>query len=137
MLVKQYDGRSHYVGAEKQNIVGHPDEEEISTSYVERQNLTIRTHNRRFARKTNAYSKKIENLIYSVALHFTYYNFCRRHETIRVTPAMEAKLAKYIWNIDEIVALIPGPIYGKRGPYKKKRQSPNLKFGVDIFLHRT
>jgi IS1 family transposase len=86
--------------------VGQPDIDEISTSYVERQNLTVRMQNRRFTRLTNAFSKKFENLKHSVALHFMHYNFCRIHQTIRVTPAMEAGLSDHVWEIEELVALL-------------------------------
>ncbi len=87
-------------------ITGNPKEEDVSTSYVERQNLTMRMHMRRFTRLTNAFSKKIENHCYAVALHFVYYNFCRIHKTIRVPPAMEAGLTGDIMEIEDIVKLI-------------------------------
>lgn len=93
-------------GAEKKWISGDPEEKHISTSYVERQNLTIRMSNRRFTRLTNAFSKKIENHIYALALHFVYYNFCRIHKTLKVTPAMEAKLAVRVMTIEDIIRLI-------------------------------
>src|SRR4030081_1255184 len=76
-----------------------------STSFVERQNLTMRMQMRRFTRLTNAFSKKINNLGYAVALHFMHYNFCRVHQTLRVTPAMEAGIANHIWSIQEIIEL--------------------------------
>jgi hypothetical protein len=75
---------------------------------VERQNLTMRMHMRRFTRLTNAFSKKVENHMAAVALHFVYYNFCRVHQTLRVTPAMEAGLTSHVWSISEIVALLDG-----------------------------
>lgn len=78
--------------------------------------------NRRFTRLTNAFSKKIENLAHSVALHFMHYNFGRIHKTLRVTPAMEAGISDHAWSIEEIVALIPEPMAKKRGPYKKRAQ---------------
>ena len=83
-----------------------PDPKHISTSYVERQNLTMRMSMRRFTRLTNAFSKKVENHCAAVALYFVYYNFCRVHQTLRVTPAMEAGVANHIWSIEEIVALL-------------------------------
>jgi IS1 family transposase len=86
MLVKHYDGREHYIGAEKRIICGNPELEYISTSYIERLNLTMRMQNRRFTRKTNAFSKKIDNLTYSVALTVMYYNFVHIHSSLRVTP---------------------------------------------------
>lgn len=87
-------------------ISGDPDVEHISTSFVERSNLTMRMSMRRFARLTNAFSKKIENHIAALSLYFMYYNFCRVHQTLRVTPAMEAGIATHVWDIEEIVALL-------------------------------
>jgi hypothetical protein len=83
-----------------------PNPQHISTSFVERQNLTMRMSMRRFTRLTNAFSKKVENHIAALALYFMYYNFCRVHQTLRVTPAMEAGIADHIWNVEEIVALL-------------------------------
>jgi len=85
--------------------MGNPDPMYISTSYVERLNLTRRMHMRRFTRLTNGHSEKIENHIYAVALHFMYYNFAKIHETLRCTPAMEAGISDHVWEISEIVAL--------------------------------
>src|SRR3990172_553769 len=93
-------------GEIKKPINGEPDPAHISTSYVERQNLTMRMSMRRFTRLTNAFSKKIENLEHAVALHFMYYNFCRVHQTLRVTPAMEAKVVDHVWTIEEILNLL-------------------------------
>ncbi len=90
-------------GSEKKWISGDPNPMHISTSYVERQNLTMRMAMRRFTRLTNGFSKKIENHIYANALHFVYYNFCRIHKTLRVTPAMEAKLTTKPMTIEDIV----------------------------------
>lgn len=87
-------------------ITGDPDAEHISTSHVERSNLTMRMQMRRFTRLTNAFSKKIENHISALSLYFMYYNFCRVHQTLRVTPAMEAGIADHVWEIEEIVGLI-------------------------------
>lgn len=78
----------------------------VSTSYVERQNLTMRMSIRRFTRLTNAFSKKIENHALSVALHYMHYNFCRIHKTLRVTPAMAAGVSDHVWSINEIVGLV-------------------------------
>lgn len=93
------------VGCERKRMMGNPDPLHISTSYVERQNLTMRMHMRRFTRLTNGHSKKIENHIYAVALHFMFYNFAKIHETLRCTPAMEAGVSDHVWEISEIVAL--------------------------------
>lgn len=93
------------LGIEKRIVTGSPDEKLISTSYIERNNLTMRMHMRRFTRLTNAFSKKLENHCYAIALHFVYYNFCKIHKTLRVTPAMEAKLFKKPMTIEEIVRL--------------------------------
>ena len=92
-------------GIEIKPISGHPDNEHISTSHIERQNLTMRMSMRRFTRLTNAFSKKIDNLYYSVALHFMYYNFGRIHKTLRVTPAMEAGVSDHVWTLEEIANL--------------------------------
>jgi len=93
-------------GTRKSKVTGDPDPKHISTSYVERQNLTMRMSMRRFTRLTNGFSKKIQNHSYAVALHYMYYNFCRIHKTLRVTPAMEAGVTDHVWEIEEIVALL-------------------------------
>jgi len=87
-------------------ISGKPDPKHVSTSYVERQNLSMRMSMRRFTRLTNAFSKKIDNHRHAVALYFAYYNFCRVHQTLRVTPAMEAGLAEHVWTLEELVSLL-------------------------------
>ena len=87
-------------------ITGDPDADHISTSHVERHNLTMRMSMRRFARLTNAFSKKVENHIAALSLYFMFYNFCRVHQTLRVTPAMEAGITDHVWEIEEIVALL-------------------------------
>lgn len=97
---------SGFTGAEKQRMIGNPKSDEISTSYVERQNLTMRMHMRRFTRLTNAFSKKLENHMHAISLHFMYYNFCRVHKTLRVTPAMEAGLTDHLWELDEILEMV-------------------------------
>ncbi len=94
------------LGTQKKVISGNPDKAHVSTSYVERQNLTMRMSMRRFTRLTNGFSKKIENLEHAVALHFMHYNFCRIHQTIRVTPAMASGVADHVWEISEIIALL-------------------------------
>ena len=93
-------------GAEKIIRLGDPDPKHISTSFVERQNLTMRMMMRRFTRLTNAFSKKAENHAWAIALHYMHYNFCRIHQTLRVTPAMEAGIADHVWTIEEVVALL-------------------------------
>ena len=108
-----------FVCATKRTIVGDPDHDYVSTSYVERSNLTLRMSCRRFTRLTNAFSKKVENHAHAVALHCMYYNFGRIHKTLRVTPAMEAKIADHVWSLEEIAALVPEPVAKKRGSYKK------------------
>jgi IS1 family transposase len=110
------------VASSKEPVRGNPDERHISTSYVERQNLTMRMHMRRFTRLTNAFSKKLENHVCAVALHMVYYNFVRIHKTLRVTPAMAAGLTDRLWDVSDIVKLVEdaeGPPK-KRGPYRRK-----------------
>ena len=92
-----------FVSAVKMPICGDPDLDRVSTSYVERQNLTMRMSMRRLTRLTNGFSKKWENLEKVLALHFAYYNFCRVHLSLRVTPAMEAGITNHIWTLDELI----------------------------------
>src|SRR5579862_6000284 len=94
------------IGCVSNVVTGDPDPKHISTSYVERQNLTMRMSMRRFTRLTNAFSRKLENHMASVALYFMYYNFGRVHQTLRVTPAMAAGVADHVWEVDEMVALL-------------------------------
>ena len=112
MLVKLYgndaEAETRYspaecIGCQTAAISGRPNPKHISTGYVERQNLTMRMQIRRFTRLTNAFSKKVENLMSAVALHYMQYNFCRVHQTLRVTPAMEAGLADHIWSVEELL----------------------------------
>lgn len=135
MLVKHYSNPgeaqqaqkryspSEFVSAEKRRISGDPDVKKVSTSHVERQNLTMRMGMRRFTRLTNGFSKKIENLEHAVALHFMFYNFGRIHKTLRVTPAMEAGISDHVWTLEEIAALVPEPVATKRGSYKTKNSN--------------
>ncbi len=111
-IVKSFEaetvGQTRYspppiVRADKKRMMGKPDPAKISTSHVERQNLTMRMSMRRFTRLTNGFSKKLENLKAAVALHFAHYNFVRIHKTLRVTPAMEIGLASRIWTVRELV----------------------------------
>ena len=92
-------------GTEKKVIVGNPQAKHVSTSHIERQNLTMRMHMRRFTRLTNAFSKKVENHAHAVALHFMFYNFVRIHKTLRVTPAMQAGLTTKLWEVEDLVKL--------------------------------
>ena len=92
----------------------------VSTSYVERQNITMRMSMRRFTHLTNGFSKKVENHAHAVALHFMYYNFGRIHKTLCVTPAMQAGVSDHVWSLEEIAALVQEPEGKPRGPYKKK-----------------
>jgi len=106
---EKYDTRyspSGLIGTRVGILSGNPDPKHISTSFVERQNLTVRMSNRRFTRLTNGFSKKLENHRHSIALHYMYYNFCRVHQSLRVTPAMEAKLADHVWTLNELVLLL-------------------------------
>jgi IS1 family transposase len=131
MLVKMYgqpEGQGHErkysaaecIGAEKKVISGTPNKKFVSTSHVERQNLTMRMHMRRFTRLTNAFSKKIENHCHAIALHFVYYNFAKIHKSLSVTPAMQAGLMKKPMTLADIVNLVPEDKPKKRGSYKKR-----------------
>jgi IS1 family transposase len=93
-------------GTQKQAVIGNPKVKHISTSFVERQNLTMRMNMRRFTRLTNAFSKKVENHAHAVALHFMYYNFVRIHKTLRVTPAMQAGITKKLWSVEDLARLL-------------------------------
>ena len=94
------------VGIRKDTITGNPDPKHVSTSYVERSNLSIRMHMRRFTRLTNAHSKKLENHTWAVALHVMFYNFVRVHSTLRVSPAMAAGIADRLWDMTDIIAIM-------------------------------
>jgi hypothetical protein len=122
MLVKLYgaapSGQARYsppelISIEKTWIMGNPVEKEVSTSYAERQNLTMRMNIRRLTRLTNAHSKKLENHKHAISLYFMHYNFCRKHETltkaaggIHTTPAMAAGVSDHVWKLEEVVALL-------------------------------
>lgn len=109
------------IGCQTKVIEGEPDPKHISTSYAERQNLTMRMHMRRFTRLTNAFSKKFENHAHMVAIYAVWYNFIRIHKTLRVTPAMAAGLTDRLWSWEEIVAVMDAEEQPrKRGPYKKR-----------------
>jgi IS1 family transposase len=125
MLVKVYGSDrgdearyspADYMSCRTIPMSGNPKAKDISTSFVERQNLTMRMQMRRFTRLTNAFSKKIDNLGYAVALHFMHYNFCRIHQTLRITPAMEAGIANHVWTLAEIVNLLESESVKSRLP---------------------
>jgi IS1 family transposase len=94
------------IGCREQAITGRPDPKHISTSYVERQNLTMRMSMRRFTRLTNAFSKKVENHAWMLALHYMHYNFCRVHKTLRTTPAMESGITDHVWTIEQMLGKV-------------------------------
>ena len=94
------------IGRDMKTVIGSPDYQYVSTTYVERQNLTMRMSMRRFTQLTNAFSKKIENHVAAISLYFAYYNFCRIHQTLRITPAMQANLTDHPWDIEELVDLL-------------------------------
>ena len=138
MLIKQYGDSTggktperryspaECTGAIKEPIFGKPDMAAVSTSHIERQNLTMRMGMRRFTRLTNAFSKKAENHAYAVALHFMHYNFCRTHKSLRMTPAMAAGLVTRPWEVDDLVTLVEkaeaDTAPKKRGPYKPRKK---------------
>ncbi len=115
MLIKIYgpnpEGQRRYspancLGCKKDEISGTPNPAHVNTSFVERQNLTMRMSMRRFTRLTNAFSKKLENHFAAVALHFMYYNYAKVHQTLKTTPAVKAGIANHVWSVEEIVALL-------------------------------
>lgn len=110
------------IGAKKVRVEGNPDIAHVSTSYVERQNLTMRMSMRRFTRLTNAFSKKIDNHIHALALYFVFYNFTRIHKTLRMSPALAAGITDRLWSLEDVVAKIDemAPAPKPRGPYKKR-----------------
>ena len=113
-------------GIKKNRVEGNPDMKHVSTSYVERQNLNMRMGMRRFTRLTNAFSKKLENHIHALALYFMFYNFVRIHKTLKVTPAMAARVTDRLWSMEDIAAAIDARAEApkKRGPYKKQAVEP-------------
>jgi IS1 family transposase len=106
------------IGCDMKVVSGNPDPKHVSTSFVERQNLSMRMSIRRFTRLTNAFSKKIENHAAAVAIWFMYYNFCRVHQTLRVTPAMESQISTHVWTIEELCGLLPRPVSSTRDAEK-------------------
>lgn len=148
MLVKLYgaspEGQRRYspaecLGARKETIKGGPDKRHISTSYVERHNLTMRMSMRRFTRLTNAFSKRIDNHVHALALYFVWFNFCRQHAKHRLSPAMAAGIAKTLWSMEDVVRMIDDmePKTEKRGPYKKAAKFEVVPYkGADGFYVR-
>jgi len=108
------------IGCDMKTVMGDPDPKHVSTSFVERQNLTMRMSMRRFTRLTNGFSKKLENHGHMIALYFMHYNFCRIHKTLRVTPAMEAGLSDHVWTLAELVDLL-GVTGKSEGAYETKK----------------
>lgn len=131
-LIKVYKGSTspagrysppECIGAHKHTVTGAPDHAHVSTSYVERANLSIRMGNRRFTRLTNAFSKKIDNHVHALALFFFHYNFVRQHKSLnKLTPAMAANITERLWSLEDIAEKIEAdrPQPGKRGPYRKR-----------------
>lgn len=113
---------SPFRGPEKRRVEGNTDPKLVSTSYVERQNSTMRMSMRRFTRVTNAFSKKLDNHIHALALYFAFYDFCRIHKALRVTPAMAAGITDRAWSLEDVAARIDAdaPPPKPRGPYKKR-----------------
>ena len=114
------------IGAEKRRVEGSPDPKHISTSYAERQNLTMRMQMRRFTRLTNAFSKKFENHMHMVALYTVWYNFVKQHKSIKgLSPAMAAGVSKTLWSVTDMAEMVDAtlPKLGRRGPYKKEEIS--------------
>jgi IS1 family transposase len=138
MLVKHYaeprQGEARYspcecVGTEKIPVIGRSKREHVSTSFIERQNLSLRMGNRRFTRLTNAFSRRLANLKASLAIHYVHYNFVRLHQTLRVSPAMAAGVVDVLWTLEDVVKLLEaeeraviGTDANKRGPYRKTRK---------------
>ena len=113
------------IGAEKHAVAGCPDAKHVSTSYVERHNLTLRMSMRRYTRLTNGHSKKLRNHIAGLGLFLCFYNFCRIHQSLRVTPCMATGVTGRVWSVEDLLALLPPVAEGKkRGPYKKHATAP-------------
>src|SRR3546814_18339857 len=117
------------IGARKDRIEGNPDPKHVSTSFAERQNLTMRMHMRRFTRLTNGFSKKVENHAHMVALYTVWYNFVRIHKTLRTSPAMAAGVSDTLMSMEDIATMIDAaaPKPGPRGPHKKRNSNKSEK----------
>ena len=120
---------AHYAGARIQSVSGDPNKKHISTWYVERQNLTMRIHMRRFTRLTNGFSKKLENHIAAVSLHFMFYNFVRIHQTLKVTPAMAAGVTDRVWEISDVVKLLETKEEDFAQAAQQRRANKSAKIG--------
>jgi hypothetical protein len=142
IFATDYAGPGRYsppkcIGAIKEPIKGNPDPKHISTSFVERQNLTMRMSMRRFTRLTNGFSKKFENHCHALALYFFHYNFCRVHKTLGATPAMASGVMDRIMKMEDCVALIDARnVPGPRGPYKKREAVENSNWDTTHESHR-
>jgi hypothetical protein len=144
MLVKMYgqptrEDRRRYspgrlIAIDRQPKIGQPDEAHISTSYVERQNLTMRMSMRRFTRLSNGFSKKLTNHVAAVSLHFAYYNLCRVHSSLGTAPAVAAGVTDHVWTLDELIALLEAAesVPVKRGAYRKTRERKAIERGEAI-----
>jgi len=113
-----------FVSCRAVEITGAPERKHISTSYVERQNLTMRMHMRRFTRLTNGFSKKLENHVAAVSLHFMYYNFIRIHQTLRVTPAMAAGVTDRLWEMSDVVKLLDEKLAAEKNETRERSYNP-------------
>lgn len=122
-LKRRMAGGAKVIGTRMKVESGEPDRNRISTAYAERQNLTMRMSMRRFTRLTNGHSKKVENHMHAISLHYMYYNFGRIHQTLKVTPAMAAGITDHVWTLEEIAELAPIEAPVKRGPYRKREIS--------------
>ncbi|MEA2988540.1 MAG: hypothetical protein QOG83_1251, partial [Alphaproteobacteria bacterium] len=138
MLVKLYGATSEgakgryspaeCIGARKERIEGNPDPKHVSTSYAERQNLTMRMQMRRFTRLTNAFSKKFENHMHMVALYTVWYNYVKQHKSLKgISPAMAAGISPTLWEMKDLAGMVDAaaPKAGPRGPYKKQSENSN------------
>jgi IS1 family transposase len=122
-LKRRMAGGAKVIGTRTTVVSGDPDLHRVSTAYAERQNLTMRMSMRRFTRLTNGFSKKVENHMHAISLHYMYYNFGRIHQSLKVTPAMAAGITDHVWSLEEIAELAPIEAPKKRGQYRKQEIS--------------